>query len=116
MIPGAALLCTPVQLAFSPEEDCPVKTCAVLTALAATALMAAVLALGPLALPDPSGERFYASVRAAYDVRNRAEEESHADLLAGRVPLPVHERRMREVSRRLWEEIGRLRAERRAAR
>lgn len=116
MIPGAAPTAGPSAVAFSPEEERTVKTCAALAALAATALMAAVLALGPLALPDPSGERFYAAVRVAYDDRNRAEAESHADLLAGRVCLPVHERRMREVSRRLWEEIGRLRAERRAAR
>lgn len=116
MIVGPLQLCTPAQLTFSPEEDAPVKTYTALTALAATALMAAVLALGPLTQPDPAEARFYAALRAAHDDRNRAEEESWAEVLAGQTPLPVHERRMNEVSRRLWEEVGRLRAERRAAR
>lgn len=72
---------------------------------------AAYVLLLPVVPSDPKEGRFIAACQEAYATRNAIDEEATQDLLKGRIPLPVYERRMKTASDALWRSINQIKAD-----
>lgn len=84
--------------------------------LGALLVGAAYVLLFPVLQTDPREGRFISACQEAYSTRNAVDEEATQDLLRGRIPLPVYERRMKTVSDTLWRSINQIKADYRKGR